>query len=334
MKLASESSIFIGSKIKAINELESKNVGFKVVSVDKLESQIKNYSKFFDYDKLFLVVNPNNDEIKIIAALNNNQYNLFFDDESFDGRNAFISKIKKAGRIFDFSYPIFGDTQLLRRHIMNECRNLGVSIDADCYNWLLANCPTLTVKSKAEGSKKEKIVYDLDLLFQELKKLGSVKESLDMTDFEDSPFLVDNDIFSFIDDIVNKNQQNIFTKMDSLISKMGEQAVLLIFLSQLFFFLQLSGAQNKYKYDVDKIIEDLDMKDLINKYFDSNWKELSKDYKHTNPIRVKIQLNRSMPSQEQLSKMIVCTLDTIVDLRNSGNKDQALFILMNKLISV
>lgn len=334
MSSLSDNSIFIGSKAKAIFELESNNPGYKVVSVDKLESQIKSYSKFFDNDKLFLVLNPNTEEIKIISALNNNQYHLFFDDESFDGRNGFISKIKKSGKIFDYSYPVYGDNQLLRRNITHECKRLEITVDADCYNWLLSNCPTLTVKSKTEGSKKEKIVYDLDLLFQELNKIGSIKDCLTMSDFEDSPFNVDTDIFSFIDDVLNKNKENSFYKLDYLVNKMGEQAVLLIFLSQLFFLLYLSGAKNKYSYNIDKIIEDLDMKDIVNKYLDYDWETLSKDCKHTNPIRVKIQLNKGLISEESLSKMITCITDTIADLRNSGSKDQALFILMNKLISV
>ena len=66
----SESSIFIGSKTKALQQLQSGHPGFKVVTVDNVDSQLKNYSRFFDTDKIFLVINPTNDEVKTIGSSN------------------------------------------------------------------------------------------------------------------------------------------------------------------------------------------------------------------------------------------------------------------------
>ena len=328
-----ENLIFIGSKNRALDYLKSNYPGIQIVTVDKVENQIKNYSKFFDSNKIFLVLNPTNEEIKHIGITNNSQYSLFFDDDSFDGRLGFVSKVKKSGKILDFSYPLLGDTQVLRRKLSELSKNLNFQFTQDAIDWVLVNCPTLSIKVKSDNGKKEKIVYDIDLLTQEILKLSSVKSEITSLDFIDSGFNNEESIFSFIDKIIQRDS-SCFEKLDELVSKLGEQAILLITLSQLLYLLNYVGARQRYNYDTQKLHNHLSMKDLINKYLDANWNELNKDFKHSDVVRLQIQLNKNTPSEENLSKMIVYIVETITDLRNSGSRDQALFILLNKLITV
>ena len=208
----SESSIFVGSKPMALQQLSSSNPGYTIVNVYNLESNIKNYSKFFDSDKLFLVDNPTNDQIKIIGQLNNNQYHLFFDDESFDGRNSFIAKIKKSGKIFDHSFPMFGDVQSLKRCCYKEVKSLDIKIDQPCYEWIINNCPTYRIKSKTSGNKKtlnnfvltykQTVVKGNIELTANNDKSSTIKGSavLDTTNIDDLRRLVDfknyNDAFN------------------------------------------------------------------------------------------------------------------------------------------
>ena len=330
----SESSIFIGSKAKAIFQLQSGNPGYKVVTVDNLDSQIKNYSRFFDTDKLFLVINPSNDEVKIIGQLDNHQYHLFFDDESYDGRNSFISKIKKSNRIFDYSYPVYGDVQLLKRHISIECKRQNIHPDINCYNWIVENCPTLRIKSKAEGSKKEKIVYDIDLLMQELIKLNSIKDTITLEDIEDSFFKVDADIFDFIENLMSGDFETSISKSDKLIDSMGEQGLLMVLLSQLLFMISIAGCKEKNIYNPDLVTIRSEFRDITNKYLADSWNELTTQIKSQNPIRVKIELSKKRPSVENLSKILLLTVETIQDLRSSGNVYQSIFLFIKRVTCI
>lgn len=328
------SYIFIGSKDKAKHFLIENHKDFQVMNVSNLESQIKNYSKFFDNDKIFLIDNPSTEEIKTIASLNNNQYSLFFDDESFDGRNSFIAKIKKENKIIDFSYPLYGDQQHLQKTILKELNRLNIILDYDCFSWIYSNCPTLRIKSKTSGSKKEKIVYDIDLMIQEIVKLSSVKNSLEIKDFENSFYEPDVDIFDFINRILKNDLEGALSMCDKIVSSLGDQGVLLILLSQIYFLLVMSHCKQNNIYDVNKIIEKLECKDLLGKYLGEEWSNTEFTVKTQNPIRVRIELNEKTPSVERLSSMILNIVDTVKDLRNNGSKEHAMFILINKLVCV
>ena len=329
----SESSIFIGSKQKAIQQLSSSHPGYSVVNVYNLEAQIKSYSKFFDSDKLFLVDNPTNDQIKTIAQLNNNQYHLFFDDESFDGRNSFVSSIKKSQRIFNYSYPMFGDIQSLKRNCYNEIKRLNVKIDQPTYEWIISNCPTYRIKSKSAGSKKEKVVYDLELLFQEFRKIASVKNEIKLEDIDNSLFDNDSDIFEFIEHLINKNE-DVYDLCNNLCSTIGEQGLLLILLSQLYFLLVVSDCKDKNIYDVNKVAEILECKDLLGKYLGENWIPSTFTVKTQNPIRIRIEMNKTTPEVSKIAFMIDQVVFTIKDLRNNGSKNHSLFLMINKILSV
>jgi hypothetical protein len=258
---------------------------------------------------------------------------LFFDDESFDGRNSFISKIKKSGKIFDYSFPMFGDVQSLKRCCYKEVKSLDIKIDQPCYEWIINNCPTYRIKSKTAGNKKEKIVYDLDLLFQELRKHASVKNEVKLEDIENSLFDNNTDIFEFIDHLINKNE-DVYDTCNNLCSAIGEQGLLLILLSQLYFLLVVSDCKEKNIYDANKVAEILECKDLLGKYLGENWVPSEFIIKTHNPIRIKIQMGKTTPSVAKIAYMIEQVVYTIKDLRNSGSKNHSLFLMINKILSV
>lgn len=330
-----QSSIYIGSKNKTIDHIRQQNPNQKLVLVDNLESQIKNYSMFFDADNIYLIDNPTNEEIKTISSLSySNQYKLFFEEESFDGRNSFIAKLKKSNLIFDFSFPNFGDTQSLQRYISKELKNLNINMDYDCYAWILQNCPTYKVKVKNSGNKKEKLVYDVDLLIQEIIKLSSLSSNITLSDFQNSVFKNDSDIFEFIEYVMNKQLDEALDSNDKLLDSIGDQALLLILLSQLYFMIVVADCKQKNIYNVDKIIEHLECKDILGKYLNEDWLPTNFQVKPQNPIRVRIELNKPSLPVEIISQMIEWVVETIKNLRDSGSKHHAMFILINKLVSV
>ena len=255
------SRIYIGSKIAAIDSVKKEFPDRILVLSDNPEIQSKNYSVFFDSNKIFLYDNPNIEKLKIIQSqinANKGTHFLFYDDDSFDGRNSLIQSIKKTNQIFDYSYPLFGDFAGLRRSINSYINTTNKSIDANCYEWLNKNCPTVKVKSKATGSKKESICYDIDLLNKEFEKILSINQKIKTSDLENSSFVTDADIFEFIEYVMNNNVKESFILADKLINSIGEQALLLILLSQLIFILEVVGCKENKIFSIDKIVEILE----------------------------------------------------------------------------
>ena len=327
-----ETSIFVGQKDRVIDYLVQNNPGYSVVSVAKLENQIKSYSRFFDDNKIFLVENPSNDQIKIIGSLNNNQYQMFFEDESYDGRNSFVSKLKKENKIFDFSHPIAGDTIQLKRIVSTYFKQRDIVLDHKVFDWISVNCPTYKIKSKE--SNKEKTVYDLDLLYREIDKIASCKNELSLEDFDNSYFKTDQDLFHFFEKLLEKDEEYVFSNYDYFLSELGEQALLLIFLSQIIFLLNFKTCKDKNIWDLQTLQNKIEMKDLVNKYLSENWTEVNAVAKSVNPIRLKIQLNKSTPNIDSLSQIFQYIVEALSRLRNHGNKELEVFNLICKTLSV
>lgn len=331
------SRIYIGSKITTIDSIRNEFPDRILSLCDNPETQAKSFSVFFDSKKIFLHDNPNLEKLKIIQTqINENKgsHFLFYDDDSFDGRNSLIQAIKKSNNIIDYSYPLYGDSAGLRRAINSFINLSKKSIDTNCFDWLNKNCPTVKVKSKTAGSKKETICYDIDLLNKEFEKILSIKEKVSISDLENSSFVTDADIFEFIEYVMNKNVEESFVLAEKLIDSIGEQALLLIFLSQLIFILEVVGCKENKIYSQDKIVEFIEKRDLLGKYLDDNWKEPKYTVKSQNPIRVKIEMSKARHNSEKIAFMIHETIDTIDHLRNNGKVEQSIFILLSKLLSV
>ena len=331
------SRIYIGSKVAAIDSVKKEFPDRILVLCDNPENQAKNYSVFFDQNKLFLHDNPNAEKLKIIQtqiSANKGLHFLFYDDESFDGRNSLIQSIKKSNLIFDHSYPLYGDFAGLRRAINSYINTSKKTIDAICFDWLNKNCPTVKVKSKTTGSKKESICYDVDLLNKEFEKILSINDKITIEDLQNSAFITDADIFEFIEYVLNNNIEEAFILSDKLIDSIGEQALLLIFLSQLIFVLEIVSCKENNIYNLDEVTKIVEKKDLLGKYFSNDWQECIFTTKTQNPIRIKIEMSKNRPSSEKISQMISNVIDSISHLRNNGKVEQSMFLLLNKMLSV
>jgi len=331
------SRIYIGSKVAAIDSVKKEFSDRIIVLCDNPENQAKNYSVFFDQNKLFLHDNPNVEKLKIIQtqiSTNKGTHFLFYDDESFDGRNSLIQSIKKSNLIFDHSYPLYGDFAGLRRAINSYINTSKKSIDANCFDWLNKNCPTVKVKSKTTGSKKESICYDIDLLNKEFEKILSINDKITIEDLQNSAFITDADIFEFIEYVLNSSIEEAFVLSDKLIDSIGEQALLLILLSQLIFVLEIVSCKENNIYNLDEVTKIVEKKDLLGKYFSNDWQECIFTTKTQNPIRIKIEMSKNRPCSEKISQMIGNVIDSISHLRNNGKVEQSMFLLLNKMLSV
>lgn len=325
------SRLYFGSKSRMLEVLKKEFPEHKLISVDNTENQIKSFSKFFDNDKIFIHSNPNIDELKLIQnQIQNNSgiHFLFYDEESFDGRNSLIQKIKKENCIFDVSYPVLGDKSSFQRLVLNYVKSFKATIDFNVFDWLYLNCPLIRLKSKT--TKKEKVCYDIDILFRELDKIISIKNNIEINDFDNSLFVSDGDIFELIDSIISGNKNKSFEIFQKLSITMGDQSILMIMIYQLIFLIQLSGLRNKYSYNINKIIEELELRDLLGKYFDENWNKTQFNIKSQNPLRIKIEMNKPNYDVGKLSKLLNFVVDCVKDLRNNGLVEQSIFIMMNK----
>ena len=329
------SRIYYGAKFEVVSALKNQNPNTTIVLVQDSIQQLKSYSRFIDADKIFLHDNPDNDCIKAIQnqlEKNLGIHYLFFDDDNFDGRLSLVQKIKKENNIFDFSYPVFGDSNLLRRKISNYIQLQDYQLHNSCFDWIIKYCPSFKIKSKA--TKKEKICYDLDLLFRELDKIGSVNLTILPEHLEDSIFTTEEDIFIFLSYLFEKQSAPAFMVFDNLISNLGEQALLLITLSQLLFLLSVSNCKEQNIFDSDSIVKHTELRDLLGKYLGDDWQDTKYTVKPQNPIRIKIELGKQTPSTKSISKMIQFTIDSIVSTRNNKDIYLTMDMWLNKMLTV
>jgi hypothetical protein len=331
------SRIYIGSKLQTLSSISLEFPKRKIENSYDAELQSKNYSFFFSNEKIILHHNPNENDLSVIyndIQKNKGTHFLFFEDESYDGRNKLIQSIKKSNQIFDYSYPLVGDLSGLKRIVTNYLKSKNCSIDFSCFDWLNKNCPTYKIKSTKSGSKKEILCYDIDLIYKELELISSIKNHITIEDFEHSLFNNDSNVFDFIDNIFLKKTEDSFVSCEKLMNEIGEQGLLLILLAQLQFLLTVSGCKEKNIFTNSQVTEITEFKDLLGKYLDCNWQTGTFTPKIQNPIRIKIEMSNNTFSTKRLSCMITSVVETIVELRNNGKKEHCMFFLLNKLLSV
>jgi hypothetical protein len=208
------------------------------------------------------------------------------------------------------------------------------NINGETLNHLVQICPILRIKSKQSGSKKEILCYDIDILFKELEKIISYTDKIFLRDVSNASFNEECDIFEFIDKLMNKDLDYCLTKIDLLIDSMGEQGFLLVLLSQLNFMLVISETNKKF-HPLTEIQEIVELRDILGKYLDDEYKEPTYTVKAQNPIRIRIQSSKeNLYSPAQFTKMIILVVDSIVDLRTNGSVNHSVPILISKLASV
>jgi DNA polymerase III delta subunit len=332
------SRIYTGSINLVKNKIKDEFPNKKLIFVDNAAESSVSYSVFFDTDKIFLHINPNIDNLKIIMSdidKKRGTHFLYYEEESYDGRNSLIQSIKKSRQIFDLSYPLYGDLGGYKRHINNIISKKEINISPDAMNWLVVNPPILRIKSKVANSKKEVLVYDIDLLSQEINKISSYTNLINVDDFSNCLFKSETDIFEFIEALLEKDISKVLEKSDEMIEAVTDQGLLLILLYQLHFLLVCLDCKEKNIYNPDTVLSILEMEDILGKYLGEDYQKSIYVKKSQNPIRVKIEIGKKRKqSSKDICSMISLVVDTIVDLRDNGNKTLALPILFHKLVTV
>jgi len=332
------SRIYTGSINLAKSKIKDEFPNKKLIFVDNAAETSASFSVFFDSEKVFLHVNPNIENLKIIMSdieKKRGTHFLYYEEDSFDGRNSLIQSIKKSGQIFDLSYPLYGDLSGYKRHINNLLSKNETKMSPEAMSWLVDNPPILRIKSKSANSKKEVLVYDIDLLSQEISKICSYTNLITEEDFSNCLFKSETDIFEFIEAILDKDIDKVLQKSDEMIEAVTDQGLLLILLYQLHFLLVCLDCKEKNIYNPDSVISILEMEDILGKYLDEDYKKATFSKKTQNPIRVKIEISKKRKqSSRNICSMIELVVQTVIDLRENGNKTLALPILFHKLVSV
>lgn len=324
--------IYFGSFTLAMEKIRQEFPDKILVLDNNVEKIINNYSVFFDNKNIYIHTNISNENIKFISEKSKEtKHILLFEDDSFDGRLSLVSKAKKNDLIFDCSYPLLGDDNKLRRLVNNFLFLHNSNIDSQAINFLINICPLYRIKSKQANSKKEIICYDIDLLFKELEKILSYRDKIFVSDLQDSVFNEEVDIFTFINNLLERNLEYCLEKINILINSMGEQGFLLVLLSQLQFLFVLYDCKEKNIIQPDKVQEIVECKDLLGKYLNEDYIVPEYTIKNQNPVRIKIELSKpNAMSSKQILTIIKNVVDTIVDLRTSGNASTSIPLLISK----
>lgn len=328
------SRLYVGSKTHTIDHIKNCFPGFEIIQCDQIENSLNSYSVFFDSDKIFLHINPKSEELKLIESAINNEKGinfLYYDSETYDGRNSLIQKIKKNNLIFLFNYPIYGDTSNFTRQVLSYSKKINLEINNECLNWLKINGPVLKIKSKAD--KKEVLYYDLDLLYRTLDKYKGIKKDLNLNDLVNQNFNIESDLFLFFEYIFKKDIKNIFQSWDKIVENLDAQSVVIIFFHQLVFIIEMIGLKQKHN-DFNNLLNKMELNDLLGKYLNEEWQECNFTAKKHNPIRLKIELSKDYYNIEYLSKLLQISYDTISNFRNNYNKDLTVFSFLNRICYV
>lgn len=321
------SRLYYGSRSQILENIRNNFNSLSIINDPNLLSFKSSYSRFFDHNNLYIHNNPNNTDLKLLSEFIDSDLGnhiLLFEDDSFDGRNSLIQKLKKSGNIYDFSLPVYGDKSKLSNYLKKY------KLNHDVVNWIYNNCPTVRIKSKATG-RKDIICYDIDLLEQEIIKLLSIKSDLCIEDFNSSEFKSDFDIFQFINDLVDGNLSKTLLHYNKLVDHMGEQGLLMVMVSQVIFMLRISDVKN---HNGMKYVDRLDLKDILGRYFLEDWNESTFNYQPINPIRFKLEFDRLQVSFDKLNYILDLMLNAIIDMRSGGSKHHCLPLLFCKIALV
>jgi DNA polymerase III delta subunit len=186
-------------------------------------------------------------------------------------------------------------------------------------NYLEHNSPSSIVKIKSGATKKEVIVYDLPLLINELTKLACLDleeitlDHVHQFDFENH----NKNIFDFFNLCMSGEANEILSGLNGLNESHGHQMILMIYLSQLFFYLKIAEFK-ELKTKNENMLKDLSLEPYLKKFLDIDFKEIEQEIplKQVNPIRLQIAYNQTRMSSKDVSNQIQSTLNAVIDLRN------------------
>jgi len=294
-------------------------------SINKIVNTIQGVN-IFEQKKCVKIYNPNTAQVKAIfdsistSKINADYVQIYCCNESLDGRSALATKGKAAGRIFNYGAIEYSNVSGFLRFLNDwlSHRNLTISYEAE--NWIQNNSPSSIVKMKSGATKKEVIVYDLPLIFNELSKLTVLdKKTIDLAEVEIFQFSDHNkNIFDFFNVCMYGKPSEILKGLIDFNESHGHQMILMVFLSQLFFYLKIAEFKEN-KINNNDMLEDLSLSKYVKKYLNADFKEIEQDIplKQVNPIRLQIAYNQTYLSTEEISRYIQSTLNVVVDLRNN-----------------
>ena len=296
-------------------------------SIAKLQNTLQGIN-LYGIKRIVKLYNPNAEQLKTINDILNSSkltidgLQVYCCNDTLDGRSGFASKAKSFNRIMHYSHIEVNKYSSRFQNFINDWL-LGnkVQIDYAAQEWLNENAPTVNIKVKVGTSKKDVLVYDLPIIINELNKLIDLDckkitvDDLQKLDFHSS----EKDIFAFIEKCMTDNTEGILKGFYALNESHGHQAVLMIFLSQLFFYLDVAGLLEQKIYDNKTILEEISLQPYIKKYLDDNYEEIVKEIpiKSINPIRLDITKQQLKASSQDISIKINSVLSAIIDLRNN-----------------
>lgn len=296
-------------------------------SIAKLQNTLQGIN-LFSIKRVVKIYNPNAEQLKTINEILNSSkitidgLQVYCCNDTLDGRSGFASKAKSFNRIIHYSHIEVSKYNSKFQDFINDWL-LGnkIQIDSTAQLWLNENSPTVNIKVKAGTSKKDVLVYDLPTIINEMNKLVDLDckkitvEDLKKLDFYSS----EKDIFAFIEKCMTNNTEAILKGLYALNDSHGHQAVLMIFLSQLFFYLNVASLIEQKIYDNKTIIEEISLQPYIKKYLDDNYEEILKEIpiKSINPIRLDITKQQLNKDSKNISMKINSVLAAIIDLRNN-----------------
>jgi DNA polymerase III delta subunit len=296
-------------------------------SIAKIQNTLQGIN-LYGSKRVVKLYNPNAEQLKTINDILNSSkltidgLQVYCCNDTLDGRSGFASKAKSFNRIMHYSQIEVNKYSSRFQNFINDWL-LGnkVQIDYAAQEWLNENAPTVNIKVKVGTSKKDVLVYDLPIIINELNKLIDLEckkitvNDLQKLDFHSS----EKDIFAFIEKCMTDNTEGILKGLYALNESHGHQAVLMIFLSQLFFYLDVAGLLEQKIYDNKTILEEVSLQPYIKKYLNDNYEEIVKEIpiKSINPVRLDITKQQLKASSQDISIKINSVLSAIIDLRNN-----------------
>ena len=296
-------------------------------SIPKLQNTLQGIN-LFNTKRVVKLYNPNAEQLKIINDILNGSkltvdgLQVYCCNDTLDGRSGFASKAKSFNRIMHYSHIEVNKYNSRFQNFINDWLvGNKTQLDYAAQEWLTESAPTINIKVKVGASKKDVLVYDLPVIINEINKLIDLDckeitvDDLKKLDFYSS----EKDIFAFIEKCMSNDTEGILKGLNALNESHGHQAVLMIFLSQLLFYLNVAGLLEQKVYDNKTILEEISLQPYIKKYLDVNYEEIVKEIpiKSVNPIRLDITKQQLNTGSEEISNKINSVLSAIIDLRNS-----------------
>ena len=296
-------------------------------SIARLQNILQGIN-LFGQKRVVKLYNPNAEQLKTLNDILNSSkvsvdgIQVYCCNDTLDGRSGFASKAKSFNRIFHYGQIEVSKYSSRFQNFINDWLSSNkTQIQYDALNWLIENAPTTNIKVKVGASKKDVLVYDLPLITNEIKKLIDIDcSNISIEDLKQLDlYCQEKDIFAFIENCMSSDTSAILKGLYALNESHGHQAVLMIFLSQLFFYLNVAGLLEEKKYDNKILIEEISLHPYVKKYLDNDYKEIAQEInlKSINPVRLDITKQQLKANSEEISLKINSVLSAIIDLRNN-----------------